>query len=154
MKILIVNGPNLNMLGHRDENHYGNVTLDDIQKNLVKIAEDNAATLEFYQSNIEGDIINEVQSKKNDIDGILINAGAFSHYSLAIQDALSDSKLPVVTVHLSNIYSREEERHTDLISPVAVGGVYGFREESYEFGLRALISYVKKHNTGGDGGRG
>ena len=124
MKILVINGPNLNMLGIREPNIYGNTTLDDINKNLSKFAQSLDVQLDFYQSNCEGDLINAIHSC--DCDGIVFNAGAFTHYSYAIHDAIKCITIPVVEVHLSNVYSREEFRHHSVIADACKGSICGF----------------------------
>ena len=138
MKILIINGPNLNMLGKREPEHYGSQALNEINREI----EDNAATLgidvEFFQSNIEGEIINIIHGAKNrDTSGIILNAGAFTHYSYAIHDAITsiDNDIPVVEVHLSNIHKREEFRHKSVLADACIGQVSGFGKHSYIMAL-------------------
>jgi len=140
MKVLIINGPNLNMLGQRDRAVYGGKTLEEINAFLLKEAESLGLTAEFYQSNVEGEIINRIQA----FDGgaIVINAGAYSHYSIAIADALRDSKKIKVEVHLSNIFAREEFRQTSVLSPVCDGVISGFGEQSYVLALKFLAAQL------------
>lgn len=144
MKILLINGPNLNMLGTREPEKYGNLTLKDIEDNLKMRAEESGAILECFQSNHEGDIIDKIQSSKDDFDGIIINAGGYTHTSVAIRDAISSVSVPTVEVHMTNIHSREEFRHTSLLSGVCIAQVVGFRESSYKFALEGLIEYLNK----------
>lgn len=148
MKILVLNGPNLNLLGKRQESHYGTKRLVKINKELEREAAKLGAKLVFFQSNHEGGLIDFIQQERDGIDAVLINGGALSHYGYALRDALLDTNLPVVTVHLSNIYRRTEElRHKDIFSDIAVGGVYGFKEESYVLGLKALIGQIEKSKS-------
>lgn len=145
MKVLVINGPNLNLLGKRKAEHYGAKTLQQIQQELVEVARAYGLQLIFYQSNHEGELIDKVQAERDSIDGILINAGALSHYGYALRDALIDAAVPIVTVHLSNIYSRPEAfRQHDLLASIAVGGVYGFKSVSYTIGLQALMEHLKQ----------
>ncbi|MCM1265455.1 MAG: type II 3-dehydroquinate dehydratase [Candidatus Gastranaerophilales bacterium] len=144
MKILLINGPNLNMLGTREPEKYGNITLDDIERTLISKALVLDAHLECYQSNHEGEIIDKIQSTKGDFDGIIINAGGYTHTSVAIRDAISSVALPAVEVHMTNIHSREEFRHTSLLSGVCIAQVVGFREKSYEYALEGLVDYLKR----------
>ena len=136
MKILVINGPNLNMLGTREPEIYGARTLGDINADLVKKFE-GKAELEFYQSNCEGDIITALQSTA--CDGVVLNAGAYTHYSYAIHDAIKSIVSPVVEVHLSNIYKREEYRHKSVIAGACKGSICGFGEKSYALAVEALL---------------
>ena len=138
-KILVLHGPNLNLLGKREKKVYGKVSLDKINSELKKIAKELKVDLEIKQSNIEGELVNFIQKAgRNGCKGILINPAAYTHTSVAIRDAIAAIKLPVVEVHISNIYKREEFRHKSLIAPVAVGQISGFGKESYILGLMAL----------------
>ena len=141
MNILVINGPNLNMLGQREPEKYGNITLETIINNLNKIAQAEGITIEAFQSNHEGEIIDKIQQTK--CDGLIINAGGFTHTSVAIRDAISAVGIPTVEVHMTNIHAREEFRHTSLISGVSIAQVVGFKEKSYEFALSGLISYLQ-----------
>ncbi|MBQ7224297.1 MAG: type II 3-dehydroquinate dehydratase [Clostridia bacterium] len=136
MKILVINGPNLNMLGKREPEIYGNRTLDDINADLIKKYEKVQFT--FYQSNCEGAIIDAIHNASE--DGIILNAGAYTHYSYAIHDAIKSVSVPVVEVHLSNIYKREEFRHKSVIASACVGSICGFGEQSYELAVTALLN--------------
>ena len=138
MKILIINGPNLNMLGIREPEKYGDETLADINEKIKKYCDDNNMDVEFYQSNIEGEIINKIHSARGNFDGIILNAGAFTHYSYAIRDAIPIAEMPVVEVHLTNVHAREEFRHTSVIAPVCNGQICGFGSNSYLVAVRAL----------------
>jgi 3-dehydroquinate dehydratase II len=144
MKILVIHGPNLNLLGRREPDHYGNLTLDMINKLLQDAAEKERIAIDFFQSNAEGELVDAVHKAIGACDGILINPGAYTHTSIALRDALSATGIPVVEVHLSNIYSREDFRNHSFISGVALGVISGFREQSYLLGLQALIAHSKK----------
>jgi 3-dehydroquinate dehydratase II len=141
-KILIVHGPNLNLLGKREPAVYGTATLAEINKQLQQKAKALKVAVVTFQSNHEGEIIDTLQKQAAALSGILINPGAFTHYSLAIRDCLAAIALPVVEVHLSNIYRREDFRHTSVIAPVAVGQVAGFGAQSYLHGLELLVNYI------------
>ena len=143
-KILVIHGPNLNLLGQREPDVYGRTTLKQIDGELQKIAKAEKVALEAFQSNHEGEIVERIGKAKGKFDCILINPAAYTHTSVAIRDAISAVSIPVVEVHLSNIYAREEFRHTSLISPVAVGQVSGFGLDSYRLGLKAAIEIAKK----------
>jgi 3-dehydroquinate dehydratase-2 len=144
-KVLVINGPNLNMLGVREPGVYGSMSLQDIQQKLLRLADELSLELEFYQSNHEGGIIDTLHLAFGQVDGILINPGAFTHYSYAIRDAISSVALPAVEVHMSNIHKREAFRHLSVIAPVAVGQVSGFGAYSYEVGLRALHQHLQQN---------
>ena len=142
--ILVIHGPNLNLLGSREVKVYGKVTIEDINKDLKKMARSKKVSLEIIQSDHEGDIVEAIGKSKAKFDAILINPAAYTHTSVAIRDAISAVDVPTVEVHLSNIYAREEFRHTSLIAPVARGQVSGFGRMSYILGLEAAISLVSK----------
>lgn len=145
MKILVMNGPNLNMLGVRDQHHYGNITLAQIYAMLEEIAKNEKVTVTFFQSNHEGALIDYLQENRTKLDGILINPGALTHYGYGLRDALSDTKLPIVEVHLSNILERETFRKTDVIEDIVVERIMGLKEQSYVQGLKKLIRYILKN---------
>ncbi|WP_022852227.1 type II 3-dehydroquinate dehydratase [Limisalsivibrio acetivorans] len=132
MKLLVINGPNLNMLGRRESEHYGKLTLGDIEKRLQ---EECSGDLDFFQSNSEGNIVSRIQ-QAGEFDGIIINAGAYTHTSIAIRDALLSVKIPFVEVHLSNVYAREDFRHKSYLSDIAEGVIAGFGADSYSLALR------------------
>ncbi|MBP8975888.1 MAG: type II 3-dehydroquinate dehydratase [Bacteroidetes bacterium] len=136
MKIVVINGPNLNLLGTREPHIYGTITLQDIESQLKKNFSD--VSFEFYQFNSEGDIISTLQ-KATDAKGIILNAGAYTHYSIAIRDAIASISVPVVEVHLSNVHARESFRHTSVISPVCKGVIAGFGAKSYELAAHWII---------------
>ena len=140
MKILLINGPNLNLLGIREKNIYGNMSFDSYFKTLQD--KYGAIQIEYYQSNIEGELINKIHETGFNFDGIVINAGAYTHTSVAIRDAISGIKAPVVEVHISNILTRESFRHESLIGPVCVGSIMGFGLDSYRLGIEAITAYV------------
>lgn len=142
-KILVLHGPNLNMLGKREKKIYGKVSLEKINNELKKVAKELKIDLEIKQSNIEGELVNFIQkASRNGIKGILINPAAYTHTSVAIRDAILATKLPAVEVHLSNIYSREEFRQKSLTAPACVGQITGFGKESYLLGLKALTTML------------
>jgi 3-dehydroquinate dehydratase-2 len=143
-KVLVINGPNLNMLGIREPETYGAVTLAEINRRLEVLAQELQIELEFFQSNHEGAIVDRIHQAYAFQDAILMNPGAFTHYSYAIRDALSAVMLPVVEVHLSNIHAREAFRHQSVIAAIAVGQISGFGPYSYELGLRALCEVLSR----------
>ena len=142
MSILIINGPNLNLLGKREPTIYGSDTFEDYFQKIQK--EFGQIDLEYFQSNHEGEIIDKLHERGFNIDGIVLNAGAFTHTSLAIADAIAAIKSPVVEVHISNVFQREEIRHHSFISPVCVGSISGFGLDSYRLGIEALLRVNKK----------
>ena len=143
-KIIIVNGPNLNLLGEREKNQYGNITLKDIENNCNEFAAKNNIKLSFYQSNIEGELVNEIQKSRNSQDGIIINAGGYTHTSVAIHDALKILKIPIIELHISNVYNREEFRHKSLLSKVAKGVICGFGADGYLLSLQAIKKFLNE----------
>lgn len=143
MKILVINGPNLNMLGKRDKEHYGTNSLESIEKKLAEKGKTLGCELIFFQSNHEGAIIDFIQEQAEAADGILINPGALTHYGYSLHDALLDGGLPVVEVHLSDISAREEWRRISVIADTAVKQVSGLKTESYFLGLEALAEYIR-----------
>ena len=142
MRILVLHGPNLNLLGKREPEVYGSNTLEDINRALVEQADYLNATIDCFQSNYEGGLIDKIHAAVGNRDGILINPGGYTHTSVALRDALSGVNIPTVEVHLSNIYRREEFRHHSYIAPIAVGQVSGFGADSYRLGLEALVHYL------------
>ena len=144
MNLLLINGPNLNLVGKREPSIYGSQTLEEIQEDLFGLARELDAKLEFFQSNSEGEMIDCIQKSVGSIDGILINAGAYTHTSIALRDALLGVAIPYVEVHLSNIYSREEFRHKSFLSDKALGLVCGFGSMSYQLALKGIVSYLKR----------
>lgn len=144
MKILVINGANMNMLGFRETEKYGTMTLKDLEKDLYAFSFELGIDLETYQSNIEGKIVEKIHSAKDGIDGIIINAGAYTHTSIAIRDAISAVNTPTIEVHMTNIYKREEFRHHSYLAPVCIGQISGFGANSYKLGLKAVIDYLNK----------
>lgn len=142
MKILVINGVNMNMLGFRETEKYGTMTLKDLEKDLYAFSFEHGIDLETYQSNIEGEIVEKIHSAKAGVDGIVINAGAYTHTSIAIRDAISAINIPTVEVHMTNIYKREEFRHHSYLVPVCVGQISGFGSNSYKLGIKAIIDYL------------
>lgn len=143
MKLLVINGPNLNMLGEREPDKYGIKTLDEINEELKEFANEKCILVEFFQSNIEGEIVDEIQNAKGIFDGIIINPAAYTHTSIAIRDALLAVKLPTVEVHLSNVYSREEFRQTTYTTGVCLGQIAGFGDYGYKLAILALLNELQ-----------
>lgn len=148
--ILIINGPNLNQVGYREPEKYGKITLEEINERIKQYVTNKDVTLKFFQSNSEGDIIDEIEKSSNInkklVDALIINAGAYTHYSYAIRDAIVASKLPCVEVHLTNIYSREEFRCKSVMAPVCMGQISGFGLNSYILAIDALLAYFNFNN--------
>jgi 3-dehydroquinate dehydratase-2 len=147
VKILVINGPNLNMLGRRNTKHYGTDTLGKIERQLVEKGRALGCELAFFQSNHEGAIIDYIQEAAGDADGILINPGALSHYGYSLHDALVDAALPVVEVHLSDIHAREPWRRTSVLIDIIVRQVSGLKEQSYPVGLEVLVKHIRNQET-------
>lgn len=141
--IWIINGPNLNMLGVREQQIYGSTSLEEINADLQVRADEAGIDLEFFQSNHEGELVDKIHKAYGLVDFIIINPGAYSHYSIALYDALKTVQIPLIEVHLSNIYSREPFRHRSLISPLAVGGIFGLGPLGYRLALEAANQMVK-----------
>ena len=149
MKILVLHGPNLNLLGTREPEVYGRETLDDINARLRELAAQHLAELRIVQSNHEGALIDELHKARTDkFDGVLINPGAFTHYSYALRDAIAAIEVPTVEVHLSNVHKREEFRHRSVLAPVCVGQVLGFGWRSYMLGLEGLFARLEQSKNG------
>ena len=144
LKVLVIHGPNLNLLGEREVNLYGKLTLDEINKLILDKADLLKIDVEFFQSNSEGEIVDKISEARKEFDGLLINPAAYTHTSVAIRDALEALNVPVVEVHLSNIYSREDFRHHSNIAAVAAGQICGFGPFSYILGLEALSNLIDK----------
>ena len=143
-KIIIINGPNLNLLGEREQSQYGSITFDKLKDSCEKKSKELGLKLDFTQSNIEGDIVNSIQDARKKFDGIIINAAAFTHTSVAIRDALDIFKKPIIELHISNIYKREEFRQKSLISDIVTGGIFGLGSDGY---ILAIISMQKLLNN-------
>jgi 3-dehydroquinate dehydratase II len=146
MRILILHGPNLNRLGQREPRVYGNRTLSDIDSLLEKEAKSLGAELRFFQSNSEGALVDFIQKESPQAGGIIINPGALTHYGVSLRDALADARLPIIEVHLSNIYSREEFRHHSVVAPIATGQISGLGWRGYVAGLRAMVELLKERS--------
>ncbi|HBU69043.1 MAG TPA: type II 3-dehydroquinate dehydratase [Elusimicrobia bacterium] len=144
MKILVIHGPNLNLLGEREPAVYGKTTLGDINSGMEALAKELKVSLEFFQSNHEGEIVEKIGSARKTFDAIIMNPAAYTHTSVAIRDAVAACGLDTIEVHLSNIYGREEFRHKSLIAPVCKGQISGFGAESYMLALRACLTLGKK----------
>ena len=143
-KIIILNGPNLNLLGVREKEKYGNVSLKNIENDCKRFAQKNNIDLTLYQSNIEGELVEQIQKARNDQNGLIINAGGYTHTSVAIHDALKILEIPIIELHITNIYNREEFRHKSLISKLALGILCGFGVEGYIMAIQAMSKIIKK----------
>ncbi len=146
MKILLINGANLNLLGTREPEKYGSRTLKDIEADLIEYGKKLNSKIDTFQSNYEGEIVEKIQSAKGVYDGILINAGGYTHTSVVIRDAISAVNIPTVEIHMTNIHAREDFRHTSLISGVSIAQVVGFGEKSYFLALEGLISVLTQQS--------
>ena len=143
-KVIIINGPNLNLLGQREQSQYGSISFEQLKKNCLEKANELEVELEFTQSNIEGEIVNFIQEAKKKNDGIIINAAGFTHTSVAIRDALEIFKKPIIELHISNIYKREEFRQKSLISDIANGGIFGLGDNGYILAIIAIQNMLQK----------
>ena len=145
-KIIIINGPNLNLLGEREQSQYGTITFDSLKEKCLKKATELKIDMEFFQSNIEGEIVGKIQEARKKFDGMIINAAAFTHTSVAIRDALDIYKKPIIEVHISNIYKREEFRHKSLISDIVTGGIFGLNDDGYILAIISMQKLLKNEN--------
>ena len=145
-KIIIINGPNLNLLGEREQSQYGSITFEKLKENCTKKSKELDLAIEFAQSNVEGEIVNLIQSSRDKFDGIIINAAAFTHTSVAIRDALTIYKKPIIELHISNIYKREEFRQKSLISDVVTGGIFGLGADGYILAIISMHKLLKDEN--------
>lgn len=147
MKILVINGVNMNMLGVREQEKYGTMTLKELEKELYAYSFELGIDIETFQSNFEGAIVEKIHNARNDFDGIIINAGAYTHTSIAIRDAIASVDIPVIEVHITNIYKREEFRHHSYLAPVCTGQISGFGVNSYKLGLKAVVDYLNTNDN-------
>ena len=145
-KIIIINGPNLNLLGEREQSQYGSVTFDILKEKCLKKADELKIDIDFFQSNVEGDIVNKIQEARKNFDGMIINAAGYTHTSVAIRDAIAVFKKPSIELHISNIYKREEFRHKSLISNVVTGGIFGLGSDGYILAIISLEKMLKNEN--------
>jgi 3-dehydroquinate dehydratase-2 len=143
-KIIIVNGPNLNLLGEREQSQYGSTTFKELEENCIKKSNEIGIELKFTQSNIEGELVSLIQNARNEFDGMIINAAGFTHTSVAIRDALDLFKKPIIELHISNIYKREEFRQKSLISDIVTGGIFGLGTEGYILAIISLQKILQK----------
>ena len=145
-KIIIINGPNLNLLGEREQSQYGSITFAQLKENCIDKSKELGLIAEFTQSNIEGELVNLIQDARKKYDGIIINAAGFTHTSVAIRDALDLFKKPIIELHISNIYKREEFRHKSLISDIVTGGIFGLGVEGYILAIISIEKILKNEN--------
>ena len=145
-KIIIINGPNLNLLSEREQSQYGSATFKQLKENCIKKSNEIGIGLEFVQSNIEGELVDLIQDARKKYDGMIINAAGFTHTSVAIRDALDLFKKPIIELHISNIYKREEFRHKSLISDIATGGIFGLGVEGYILAIISIEKILKNEN--------
>ena len=141
-KILVIHGPNLNLLGKRETDIYGQVTLEGINKQISKLASELGVSVDFFQSNSEGELVSEIQKAMGNYEALVINPGAYTHTSIALRDAIAGVEIPTIEVHLSNIYQREEFRKKSMLADIAVGQITGFKIDSYLLGLRAAANII------------
>ena len=144
--IIVINGPNLNLLGEREQSQYGSIKYEDLKNKCLEYSKEIGIKLEFYQSNVEGDIVTKIQESRNKYDGLIINAAAFTHTSVAIRDALNIFKKPSIELHISNIYKREEFRHKSMISGVATGVICGLGANGYILAINAMQELLENGN--------
>jgi len=145
-KIIILNGPNLNLLGEREKSQYGRFSLKDVENSCKEVSNKKGLELTMFQSNLEGELIEKIQKSRNDQDGLIINAGGYTHTSVAIHDALKILKIPIIELHITNIYNREDFRHKSLISKVARGVICGFGIDGYIMAIKAMKKYLENEN--------
>ena len=145
-KIIIINGPNLNLLGEREQSQYGSITFEKLKKNCLNKSKELGLNVNFTQSNIEGELVNIIQESRKNFAGMIINAAAFTHTSVAIRDALSLFKKPIIELHISNIYKREEFRQKSLISDIVTGGIFGLGAEGYILAIISMQKLLKNEN--------
>ena len=145
-KIIIINGPNINLLGEREQSQYGSITFKKLKEKCITKSKNLGLVVEFAQSNIEGELVNIIQEARNQFDGIIINAAAFTHTSVAIRDALEIFKKPIIEIHISNIYKREEFRKKSLISDIATGGIFGLGDNGYILAIISMHKLLKNEN--------
>ena len=145
-KIIIINGPNINLLGEREQSQYGSITFKKLKENCLDKSKNLGLILEFAQSNIEGELVNIIQDARKKFDGIIINAAAFTHTSVAIRDALDIFKKPIIEIHMSNIYKREEFRKKSLISDIVTGGIFGLGDDGYILAIISMQKLLKNEN--------
>ena len=145
-KIIIINGPNLNLLGEREQSQYGSDTFEEIKEKCLKKSKELGLEIKFTQSNLEGEIVNIIQEARKEFKGMIINAAGFTHTSVAIRDALNLFKKPIIELHISNIYKREEFRHKSLISDIATGGIFGLGTEGYILAIISIQKIIENEN--------
>jgi len=145
-KIIIINGPNINLLGEREQSQYGSITFEKLKENCLNKSKELGLIVEFAQSNVEGELVNTIQDSRKIFDGMIINAAAFTHTSVAIRDALNIFKKPIIEIHMSNIYKREEFRKKSLINDVVTGGIFGLGDEGYILAIISMQKLLKNEN--------
>ena len=145
-KIIIINGPNINLLGEREQSQYGSISFESLKEKCIKKSKEIGIEIEFAQSNVEGELVNLIQKARNKYDGIIINAAGFTHTSVAIRDALDIFKKPIIEIHISNIYNREDFRHKSLLSDIVTGGIFGLGAEGYILAIISMQKLLKNEN--------
>ena len=145
-KIIIINGPNINLLGEREQSQYGSITFEKLKENCLNKSKELGLIVEFAQSNVEGELVNIIQDSRKIFDGMIINAAAFTHTSVAIRDALNIFKKPIIEIHMSNIYKREEFRKKSLINDVVTGGIFGLGDNSYILAIISMQKLIQNEN--------